>query len=322
MSHPLASGIIAAPVLPFRDNGAIDWPTLERYIAQVAAGGPRAIAMNMAVSEVSSLELDEQLEVLRRCKAVLAGGCTLLSGLNVTHTGAARDVSRKLVEAGAEGVVVFPPMPAFMGPVTVPMIEAYHRAVAESVDVPILAFQTYFASYPKGAITALAAIPSVVSIKDASFNVDHTAANVKEASAAKRRIGMLTGSDTFILEAMLMGCDGALVGFAATATAELVRMHALAERGSVTEAYEIWNRLGPLARICWRAPIRDYRVRTKYVLVKQGVLPNFKVRDPFPTILDEDRRDIDEAWQSLRLDDPRFLPGGQAGKHAVRAAAA
>ena len=30
-------------------------------------------------------------------------------------------------------------------------------------------------------------------------------------------IGVLTGSDTFILEAMLMGCDGALVGFAATA---------------------------------------------------------------------------------------------------------
>ena len=317
--HPLASGIIAAPVLPFRENGAIDWPTLERYIAQVAAGKPRAIAMNMAVSEVSSLELDEQLEVLRRCKAVLAGGCTLLSGLNVTHTGAARDVSKRLVEAGAEGVVVFPPMPAFMGPVTLSMIEAYHRAVAESVDVPILAFQTFFATYPKGTIAALAGIPSIVSIKDASFNVDHTAANIKEAATAKRRIGVLTGSDTFILEAMLMGCDGALVGFAATATAELVRMHALAAKGSVTEAYEIWNRLGPLARIGWRAPIRDYRVRTKYMLVKQGVLPNYKVRDPFPTILDEDKREIDEIWQEQRLDDPRFLPAGARSARAVAA---
>jgi 4-hydroxy-tetrahydrodipicolinate synthase len=316
--HSLASGIIAAPVLPFKENGAIDWPTLDRYIAQVAEGNPRAIAMNMAVSEVSSLDLDEQLEIVRRCKSVLGGRCTLLSGLSVTHTGAARDVSRRLVEAGAQGVVVFPPMPAFMGSVTVPMIEAYHRAVAESVDVPILAFQTFFSSYPKGAITALAGIPSVVSIKDASFNVDHTAANIAEAAAAGRRIGVLTGSDTFILEAMLMGCDGALIGFAATATAELVRMHALAARGSITEAYEIWARLGPLARICWRAPIRDYRVRMKYVLVKQGVLPSFKVRDPFPTIAEQDRVDIDDTFRAFELDESRFLPSGSGPAPAGR----
>ena len=71
MSHNLASGIISAAVLPFDDSGAIDWKTLERYIIQVAAGDPRAIAMNMAVSEVSSLEVPEQLEVIRRCKATL-----------------------------------------------------------------------------------------------------------------------------------------------------------------------------------------------------------------------------------------------------------
>jgi 4-hydroxy-tetrahydrodipicolinate synthase len=320
--HNLASGIVAAPVLPFKEDGAIDWPTLERYIAEVAAGRPRAIAMNMAVSEVSSLELDEQLEVIKRCKAVLAGSCALVSGLSVTHTAAARTVSKKLVDAGAEGIVVFPPMPAFMGGVTVPMIESYHRAVAESVDVPILAFQTFFASYPKGAITALSSIPSVVSIKDASFNVDHTSANVIEAAAAPRRIGILTGSDTFILEAMLMGCDGALVGLAATATAELVRMHELAQGGAITEAYEIWNRIGPLARICWRAPLRDYRVRTKYVLVKQGVLPNYRMRDPFPTITEADRVDIDNVYRSLDLGESRFLPAGRpSGSQAKQASA-
>lgn len=319
MSSHLASGIIAAPVLPFRDNGAIDWSTLERYIAEVAAGRPRAIAMNMAVSEVSSLELDEQIEVIKRCKRVLAGGCTLLSGVSATHTAGARTLSKRVVDAGAEGVVVFPPMPAFMGGVTVPMIEAYHRAIAESVDVPILAFQTFFATYPKGAITALSQIPSIVSIKDASFNVDHTAANIGEAAAAKRKIGVMTGSDTFILEAMLMGCDGALVGFAATATAELVRMHALAEKGAITEAYEIWNRLGPLARVCWRPPLRDYRVRTKYVLAKQGVLPNFKMRDPFPALADQDKADIDAIYKAQRLDEPRFLPAGRAAAKAVAA---
>ena len=40
----------------------------------------------------------------------------------------------------------------------------------------------------------------------------------------------MTGSDTFIFEAMIMGCDGALIGFAGTATAELVAMQRAAAR--------------------------------------------------------------------------------------------
>ncbi|MFO1310722.1 MAG: dihydrodipicolinate synthase family protein [Burkholderiales bacterium] len=312
MTSPLAAGIIAATVQPFHEDGAIDWDTTARYVAQVAQARPAAIAINMAVGEVSSLDADEQLENVRRCKATIAGACPLLAGLSVTSTRAAKDFSRRLADAGAQGIVVFPPLPAFMGGVTVAMIEDYHGAVAESAPVHIVAFQNNVAQYPRGAITALSRIAGVVSIKEASFSVDNTLANIEEAAAAPRRIGVLTGSDTFILEAMLMGCDGALIGFAATATAALVEMQAHAAAGRATEAYALWNRLGPLARICWRAPLRDYRVRMKYVLAKQGILRNAYVRAPFPGLTDLDRRDLDLAFERHRLGDPRFLPAGHA----------
>ena len=322
MAHALASGIIAAAILPFEESGAIDWTTLERYIGQVSAGNPRAIAMNMAVSEVSSLEVSEQIEVIRRCKIAIAGRTPLLSGLNVTNTAAGIELAKRLADAGADGLVIFPPVPAFLGTPTVAMVADYHRAIAEAVRLPLLAFQTAFAPYPKGAITALSQIPSIVAIKDASFNVEQTLDNVKEANAAPRKIGMLTGSDTFILEAMLMGCDGALIGFAATATAALVEMHSLAAAGKITEAYEIWSKIGPLARVCWRTPIRDYRVRTKYALVKQGVIPSMKVRAPFPALTDVDRTDIDKAFLDFGLAHPRFLPAGAAAAAPKRVAAA
>lgn len=312
MTSPLAAGVIAATVQPFEENGAIDWDTTARYVAQVAQARPAAIAINMAVGEVSSLDEGEQLENVRRCKATVAGACPLLAGLCVTNTRAAKDLSRRLVDAGADGIVVFPPVPAFMGGVTIAMIEDYHGAVAQSARVPVVAFQNNVAAYPRGAIAALSRIDGVVSIKEASFSVDNTLANIEEAAAAPRRIGVLTGSDTFILEAMLMGCDGALIGFAASATAAIVEMQRHAAAGHATEAYALWNRLGPLARICWRAPLRDYRVRMKYVLVKQGVLRNTCVRAPFPALTEEDRRDIDLAFERHRLGDARFLPAGHA----------
>src|SRR5829696_4029341 len=103
MTSHLSAGIIAATVQPFEENGAIDWPTTARYIAQVAQAHPAAIAVNMAVGEVSSLDEDEQLENVRRCKLTVAGACALLAGLSVTNTRAAIELSRKLVDAGAEG---------------------------------------------------------------------------------------------------------------------------------------------------------------------------------------------------------------------------
>lgn len=309
--HKLSSGIIAAPPLPFKEDATIDWTAMERYIAQVAQGKPRAIAMNMAASESSSLTIDEQLEVVRRCKAVIGGACTLLSGVTVSSTAAGRDLARRLVDAGAEGVIPFPPLPAFTAPIPVAMVEAYHRAIAEVVDVPMVLFQTAATQYPKGTILALSQIPNVVAIKDASFNIDNTVSNINEGKAASRRIGILTGSDTFVLEAMLMGCDGALIGLAGTATAELVRMQSLAEQKKVAEAYEIWFRVGPLARLCWRPPLRDFRVRTKYVLMKQGVFPSIKMRDPFPALDEQDRKEIDEVYDASEFADPRFLPAGK-----------
>ena len=73
------------------------------------------------------------------------------------------------------------------------------------------------------------------------------------------------------------------------------------------------------ARLCWRPPLRDYRVRMKYVLAKQGVLSNIKMRDPFPGLNDEDRREIDEVYKAMRLEEPRFLPAGKiaAGSRAA-----
>jgi hypothetical protein len=44
--------------------------------------------------------------------------------------------------------------------------------------------------------------------------------------------------------------------------------------------------------------------------MKQGVLRNFIVRAPFPTILDVDRQDIDKAFAEFELNDPLFLPAG------------
>ena len=102
----------------------------------------------------------------------------------------------------------------------------------------------------------------------------------------------MTGSDTFICEAMVMGCDGALIGFACTATAQLIDMQRRVAAKDFAGAFAIWERLGPLARYAWRAPIRDYRPRMKEVLKMQGLIAHATVRPPQLGVDDAERAEL------------------------------
>jgi 4-hydroxy-tetrahydrodipicolinate synthase len=138
-------------------------------------------------------------------------------------------------------------------------------------------------------------------VKEASCDAVRTIESIDTAARLPRKLGILTGSDQFILEAMLMGCDGALIGFAGTATAELIRMHAAVRSRDTATAFEIWGRLGPLARYCWRLPERDYRPRMKEVLVMQGLIRSAAVRPPQMGIGGAERAELRRLAQHAGL---------------------
>ena len=289
-------GVIAAPFLPMHADGQIDWSGLERYMDWLAGQGPAGIAMNMDASEVIALTEDEQDQVIRVCLDVLGGRVPFLSGIVAGSTRAAAAKAERYARMGVQGFPVFPPFPTFSGaPVPSEMIYRYHKSIADAAHLPIICFQ-----FPKGwgpdyspdILRRVAQIPEVVAIKEASFDVAQTLSTIEVAATLPQRIGVLTGSDTFIFEAMMMGCNGALIGFAGSFTRELVEMNAGVQGGDIAKARAIWHQLGPIARYCWRAPIRDFRPRMKEVLRLQGLFESAAVREPQLGIDDAEREQI------------------------------
>ncbi len=163
MSLVPLQGIIAAPVLPMLPDQSIDWSSLRSYLRWIAEQRPAAIAMNMDASEGPALDPDEQLEVLRVCGEVIAGTVPLLSGLIAGSTRGAVRWGNELKAAGAQGLAIFPPFPTFLGtPVPAAMITAYHRAIADGVGLPMIAFQfpkAFGPDFPPETLTELCAIP-------------------------------------------------------------------------------------------------------------------------------------------------------------------
>jgi 4-hydroxy-tetrahydrodipicolinate synthase len=305
MSAFKLQGIVAAPVLPMLPDFSIDWTSLRSYIGWIARQKPTAIAMNMDASEGPSLEHDEQIEVLRVCKEIIAGAVPLVSGLIAGSTQGAVRWGNELKAAGADALAVFPPFPAFLGnPVPSQMIYAYHAAVGDGVGLPLIAFQfpkAFGPDFPPETLERLATIPQVIGLKEASFDTTKTVETIATARALPRKIGIMTGSDTFICEAMVMGCDGALIGFACTATAALIDMHRKVVAKDFVGAFDIWDRLGPLARYAWRNPIRDYRPRMKEVLKLQGLIAHATVRPPQLGVDDAERAELTRLARAAGL---------------------
>jgi len=298
-------GIVAAPVLPMLPDYTIDWTSLRSYLRWIAAQKPTAIAMNMDASEGPSLNRDEQLEVIRVCKSEIRGACPLVSGLITGSTSEAVRWGNELKNAGAEGLAVFPPFPTFLGnPVPSEMIYRYHKEIADGVGLPLIAFQfpkAWGPDFPPDALARLASIPQIIGLKEASFDTTKTVETIAAAKTLPRKLGIMTGSDTFIFEAMVMGCDGALIGFAGTATEQLIEMQRSVAAKDFDRALTIWERLGPLARYCWRAPLRDYRPRMKEVLKLQRLIAHATVRPPQLGVDDAERVELQRLAQFAGL---------------------
>lgn len=276
-------GVVAAPVLPMHEDGGIDWASLESYIGTVAAGRPAAIAMNMDASEVHALTREEQVEVIRVCRAAVGPDCPLLSGLIAGSTREAVEWAAKLAAAGADGLTLFPVFPHFVGDnLDVGMVHRYFKAVADAAEgAAITGFRMRtMADWSYDLLSALASIDRFLGFKDSTNQLPEIGRTLDAVRRLDRKIMVLTGNDPLILEVMLLGCDGAFIGFAGTLTGELVDMAHRVQRRDFDGATAIWDVVGPLARFCWRAPLRDYRARMKALLVMEGRIRCAALRAP------------------------------------------
>jgi 4-hydroxy-tetrahydrodipicolinate synthase len=295
------AGLIPATVTPMRPGGEVDEDALRRYIRWLLGyQGLKALAVNMDTSEGLQLLREERRRILQIYREETAGRVPVLAGIGAPNTAGAIELAEDAREAGAGGIVVFP-HPTFVGeplPWQVPF--EYHKAIAEAVPLPMVLFQLQPSLggvlYSREALLKLASIPTVVAIKEASFDAVRYVETARALVEASRRIQLLTGNDNFILESFVLGADGALIGFGTVAIAEQLEMLRRLRAGDLGGAREVYDRvIQPLVSVLFAPPVRNYRLRLKEALVELGVLEAAHARPPLPPLDDEERRRVREA---------------------------
>jgi 4-hydroxy-tetrahydrodipicolinate synthase len=295
-------GIVPACVVTFDQDGRFDEAAYRRYLQWLLPQGPVALAINADTGEGPHLWPEEREQVLR-VAVDEAGRIPVIAGLSAMFTAQGVDEAKRAEQAGASGLLVFP-IPAYQGTPLDPAVPvAYHEAIARGCGLPLVAFQLQPALggviFSEETLSRIAAIDSVVALKEASFDARLYLQTRRMIERLERPIDLLTGDDNFIFESFVMGAEGALIGFGTLATDLQVEMVRLTREDRWHEARAIWERILPLEEAVYGQPVRDYRARTKVALKHLGVIESTLMRPPLMPVseaaADVVRRAVDAA---------------------------
>lgn len=298
-------GIIPAIVTPMTPDGDLDLTALRHYVQWLADQGPVALAVNVDTGEGPHLTAEEKRQTLETVVEAVAGKCKVIGGVGGPSTAQGVANARAAQASGADALLIFP-ISAFLGQPLHPEVPyRYHAAIADAVDLPLILFQLQPALggvlFTTEILHKLITIPSVVAIKEASFDAMRFLQVKAALGSASRKITFLTGNDNFICESFLLGAEGALLGFSTLGAREQVMMLDAVRRGDIDQARELGARLQPLADAIFAPPVTDYRARTKEALKMLGILETTTVRPPLLPILEAEHETIRRALQQAGL---------------------
>lgn len=301
MRMPKLDGLIAATVTPMNADRSVDEAALRSYLRWLADLGVTGVAVNVDTGEGPHLYPHERLRILEIVVDEVGDDVTVVAGLAAAFTQQAREVAKDTAATGVDAFLVFP-ISVYQGQPLDPEIPArYHAAIADASGLPLIAFQLQPAlggvNFSTEVLRRLMTVEGVVAIKEASFDAKRFVETTRTVHSLPGDRIVLNGNDNFLLEAYVLGADGALLGFGTLGAAEQVEMLARVRKGDIEGARELGERLQDLCDVIFGPPVTSYRARTKYALHRLGVIGEPHVREPLLPLSDAEKAAVDAALE-------------------------
>lgn len=278
------AGVIAGVATPLNEDESIDWASLEGHLESFVGCGLTGVVVTADTGEGALLTPDERDTVLRFAVRQIGDRLPVVAGLPPAHTSAAAASARVAGDLGAAALQVFTP-PVFMGaPLDAEPVAAYYAAIAAATDVPLIVYQApdgLGVTFEVDVLRRLADVPGVAAIKESSWSPARFGEAVAAFAGERHGVALLSGQDSFILDSLEGGADGAMLAAAATDAGAYAAMWT---RRGTADAAEIQAALDPYIERLFAPPLRDFRARLKAVLAHDGAIATATVRAPLQPV--------------------------------------
>ncbi|TMR40141.1 5-dehydro-4-deoxyglucarate dehydratase [Actinomadura geliboluensis] len=292
----LGSGLLSFPVTHFRDDLSFDEPAYRDNIGRLAGYGVAGLFAAGGTGEFFSLAPGEVGAVVRAAVAEAPDGLPVIAPAGY-GTAAAAAMAREAEEAGADGVLLFPP---YLTEASQEGLIAHVRAVCAATRLGVTLYSRANAVYKDATVAALAeACPNLVGFKDGVGDLELITRIRSRLGDRLVYIGGLPTAETFALPYLEMG-----VTTYSSAVFNFIPEFALAFYAAVRgrDRDEVARLLAEFV-----LPYCDIRNRRKgyaVSIIKAGMRitghPAGPVRPPLTDLTDEETAELAELVKRVR----------------------
>jgi 4-hydroxy-tetrahydrodipicolinate synthase len=177
------------------------------------------------------------------------------------------------------------------------------RHITGASDLPIVLFQYPLVSNLSYPLTTLLELCrrflTICAVKDQIGDGNQHERQIRELRSLDRPVRTLTTHSAWLLGSLALGCDGLLSGAGSVIPDLQVALFRAVQAGDLKAAQAINDRIYPMVRAFYDAPLLDMHNRMKETLVLLGKLDLAVVRPPLmkpsETEIDKIRRMIEQA---------------------------
>jgi 4-hydroxy-tetrahydrodipicolinate synthase len=260
------TGCGTALVTPFTTAGAVDEPCVRALARRQIDAGIHFLVPCGTTGETPTLSAEERRRVVELVVEEANGRVPVLAGAGGYDTAEVVHQAREMHACGADGLLSVTP---YYNKPTPDGLVAHYRAIAAATPLPIVVYnvpgRTGCNVEPK-TLARLAAIPTVVAVKEAS-------GNVLQVSEVCRQLPddfiVLSGDDALTLPIMAVGGHGVISVASNQIPGEMARLVELVEQGRLVDAQALNKRLLPLMQGNF---VESNPIPVKYVMAQMGLL--------------------------------------------------
>ena len=280
-------GVFPYLVSPIDAKGRIKTDVLGRLASDLIGDGVHGLTPLGSTGEFAYLDRAQRMTVVEATIDAAQGRVPVIAGVASTATADAVAQARAYQKRGADGILAV--LEAYF-PVSDAGIEAYFRAIADAVDIPVVIYtnpQFQRSDLSLDVIARLAEHPRINYIKDASTNTGRLLSIINRGGDA---IKVFAASSHIPAAVMLIGGEGWMAGPACIIPRQSVELYDLCKAARWDDALMLQKKL-------WRVNEAFARFNLA-ACIKAGLsTQGYDVGDPVPpqAALTADQRKAVEA---------------------------
>ena len=237
MRNDRLSGVGVALVTPFNEDGAVDYPALEKLLDYIINGGIDYIVVSGTTGEPSTMTAGEKREMRKFIVDKVAGRVTLVLGIGGNNTKAVIDEIKSTDLTGFNSILSISP---YYTKPTQRGIYAHFAEIAKASPLPIILYNVPGRTgrgMDAATIVKLANdFNNIVAVKEASGNMDHIMAVLQNMP---EDFMLISGDDSLTVPMISLGCCGVISVAANVVPVQFCNMINKALRGEFKEASRI-----------------------------------------------------------------------------------